>query len=453
MTKDIKTISNWGRYAYVLLTQITANPEYLLLWIIGTSLAIGYFETTNLWAWGAIGVFNLLLGLLGVASVVRVVDRAVQSLDIGFHRTGFGHPDWIVSGARPFSQETFKIKAAGFSAEDFERFLPHISSRHCRPVHSIRKVSAAVPVIEICTRRTEIPNSLNFSTLDVASLRPGCFFVGHTGVRLIEKHLSDLPHLLVAGQTGSGKTTFIQQMLATILTRTPFAHAVLTDMKGGIDFPAFEGVPNLEMVTNDSGVQKALDGIQKLYELRKAYLVRKKAKNWYQLSTTELAAEETLKGSPIGPVVVVFDELAELARIMRQNGNHRDFQDQLASFSTLYRFAAIHLVFGAQRPDKDVIDTKGKDVFPARMCFSVPSVAASTVVLGDMSAATLGAHPGRAVFRLEDKFVVQAPFITDAHLGGILTRLKERLARSQYRRKIIAPDPSVGNSSGKAALQ
>ena len=277
--------------------------------------------------------------------------------------------------------------------------------------------------------------------------------MGHTGVRLIEKHLSDLPHLLVAGQTGSGKTTFIQQMLATILTRTPFAHAVLTDMKGGIDFPAFEGVPNLEMVTNDSGVQKALDGIQKLYELRKAYLVRKKAKNWYQLSTTELAAEETLKGSPIGPVVVVFDELAELARIMRQNGNHRDFQDQLASFSTLYRFAAIHLVFGAQRPDKDVIDTKGKDVFPARMCFSVPSVAASTVVLGDMSAATLGAHPGRAVFRLEDKFVVQAPFITDAHLGGILTRLKERLARSQYRRKIIAPDPSVGNSSGKAALQ
>jgi hypothetical protein len=432
-----KTFMKFLRYAGIMSSQIFSNPDYCLYWLISTALAGAYFETVNVWAWGAIAVFNLFVGLLAVGSVVRKVDRVMLSLGLGHEKTGYGEPTWIVSGSRPYAADVIPIRAAGFAASDFEKCLPQISSRLSQPIETIRKPSASVPIIEIVIKRSRLPSYLDYRKLPLDELRPGEFFIGQSDKDFIKAVLSKLPHMLVAGQTGAGKTTFVQQLIATILTRTPGAHVCLIDMKSGIDFQPFLEVPSFELVSTHEGAKTCIAAISALYEARKAHLLKKTKQNWDQFSQKDLANEKTLDGLPLGPVLLVIDELAELSKIAKGEKQNDKLQEDLASFARLCRYAGIHLILGTQRPDKRILDMQSKDNCPARVCFSVPSVAASNLVLGDMTATSLGAHPGRAVYQLGHNQVVQTPHIKGAVLEERMSILKEKLKRANYSRRVV----------------
>ncbi|MGK5083424.1 FtsK/SpoIIIE domain-containing protein [Bdellovibrionota bacterium FG-1] len=419
--------------------QFFSNPEYFYIWLIASSLAVGYFETINYWYWAAIGVFNLCVGILAVGSVVRVVDRAMMSLGLGFEKTGYGLPTWIVRGARPFQQETIRVKSAGFAASDFEKHLDQISSRLCLPIETVRKLSPAVPIIEFVTKNARAPNTLDYTSLKLEDLKPGEFYVGLDGVKMVRKFLADLPHMITAGQTGSGKTNFILQLLVTILSRTPWAHICMIDMKGGVDFHAFNGLANFEMFINREDAASCIQSIETIYDARNLYLRKKKLINWSLLSIKELSSDPAMKGLPIGPLLLVFDELAELSWKANTANQGEELQEQLASFTRKCRHAGIHLVFGCQRPDKKVLGMQSKDNCPARICFSVPSVAASNTVLGNMMATTLGGHRGRAVFQLGDNTIVQTPYIRTATIQDMMTQVKERMTRNKYDRRVVQP--------------
>lgn len=419
------------------VSQLFSNPEYFFFWIIATSLGVAYFETANPWYWAAIGAFNLFVGILAVGSVVRVVDRAVTSLGLGFDNTGYGLPTWIVQGARPFQQQIIRVRAAGFAPSDFEKYIDQISSRLSRPIETVRKPAAGVPIIEFVTKNARAPSVLDYVSLKLEDLRPGEFYIGLDGSHLIKKHLSELPHMINAGQTGSGKTNFLLQLLVTILSRNSWAHACMIDMKGGVDFYPFKGALNFEMFTNREDAATCIQGVEKIYELRNAHLAKKGLANWSLLSMTELAAEPTMKGLPIGPLLLVFDELAELSWKAKAANDGGELQEQLASFTRKCRHAGIHLIFGCQRPDKKVLDMQSRDNCPARICFSVPSVAASNIVLGNMMATTIGAHKGRAVFQLGTNTIVQTPYIRTATLHQMMGQVRERMARNKYDRRVV----------------
>src|SRR5437764_275462 len=59
--------------------------------------------------------------------------------------------------------------------------------------------------------------------------------------------LAEQPHMLVGGSTGSGKSTLLRQAIAGLVVRyDPSAlQLVLVDMKGGMEFNTFEGLPHL----------------------------------------------------------------------------------------------------------------------------------------------------------------------------------------------------------------
>lgn len=440
-----KNITAFARYSRVTLTQWFSNPEYFLFWFITTTLAVAYFETMSFWAWAAIAVFNLFVGILAVGSVVRIVDRAMMSLGLGFDQAGYGLPTWIVDGARPLAQKIIRIHAAGFAASDFEKYLDQISSRLSQPIETVRKPSASLPIIEFVIKHSRLPDVLDYGNLKLEDLRSGEFFVGLGSKELKSVALSSLPHMIVAGQTGSGKTTFVLQVIATILVRTPWAHTCLIDMKGGIDYQAFLGVSNFEMVSDHQGAKACLAAIERLYKVRQAYLLKKKLQRWDQLSMRELASDPSMKGHPIGPVMLVVDELAELSRVAKGARQGDQLQEQLATFARTCRYAGIHLILGTQRPEKRILDMQSKDNCPARVCFSVPSVAASTLVLGDMTATTLGAHPGRAVYQLGSNAILQTPFIKNLDLQERMDALQEKLTRNGYNRRIMSESFSPGH--------
>ena len=432
-----KAISKGSRYAGITLGQMIVNPDYLCYWVISSAIAVAYFKTTSYFAWVAIALWNLAIGVAAIASRVRFVDRAFLSLGLGHEKTGYGDPTWIVKGSRPFAASVIPIRSAGFAESDFEKYLPQISSRLCQPIESIKKPLASVPIIEITIKRSRLPSFLDYRMLDLDELRSGQFYIGRTDQKPLIATLADLPHMIVAGQTGSGKTTFIQQLMATLLARTFGAHAVLVDMKGGIDFQSFLGTPNFEIVSSHEGAKSAIEAISRLYEIRKAHLFSKKKENWTQLSHRDLASDPTMDGHPIGPVIFVVDELAELSKVAKAGNQGDELQAELASFARMCRYAGIHLILGTQRPEKRILDMQSKDNCPARVCFSVPSVAASTLVLRDMTATSLGSHPGRAVYQLGPNQIVQTPHLKGALLEERMTALKEKLALSKYSRRLL----------------
>jgi S-DNA-T family DNA segregation ATPase FtsK/SpoIIIE len=193
-------------------------------------------------------------------------------------------------------------------------------------------------------------------------------------------------------------------------------------------------------VTNHSDATDLFDECINLFEKRRDYLIQKNKTEWSEFSIKELENEKEFKGIPIGRVVIVVDELAELSKKATEKSAKSELQEKIATIARLARVTGIHLVLGTQRPDKSTVDMQSKDNLPTRVCFSVPSVSASTLVIGDMTASTLGGHSGRAVFQRSGNKIVQAPLIKRQEVDDLMKSLKERLVQSGYDRRLMKID-------------
>ena len=436
MKKNHKTpFQKFLRSAVVTFSQAFTNIEYFYFWLLGTLIGIAWLSIASPYGWMLLSFFNFIVAVSAVASVVGPVDKAFESLSLDFTQ-GYGRPYWIVKGKYPAAQDIIQINAAGYSKNDFERFSDQISSRLSQPIREIRKPSAKSSVIEIVLKRSEIKSALKFEELPLSSLKGGEFFVGQSDDGLEKLAVADMIHMLVAGQTGMGKTQFIRQVLATILYQTRDAHICLIDMKGGVDYQPFHGIPNFEMVTSYDEADTMLDDLIKLFEIRRDILNEKKKSNWNDLTHKELEKNPSIQGKPLGTVILAVDELAELSKKATQASAKSELQEKIATLARLSRFTGIHLVLGTQRPSKDVIAMQSKDNLPTRVCFSVPSVAASTLVVGDMSASNLGNHRGRAVYQSQSTKIIQAPFARNEEIEKLMAVVSERLKRTGYHSSI-----------------
>jgi hypothetical protein len=441
------------RYSGVLIKQAFTNRDYAYYWIIATLLDIALTETTHKWGWLVIACVNFLFGVAAIGSVVRPIDRAFASLPLDFQK-GYGPPVWIVQGKEPLQQEILRIRAAGYSAQDYEKHAAQLSSRLCQPIKEVRKPSTKEPVIEIVLKRQSLPDSVAFDELPLQDLSQGEFFIGKSADTLEKLSLAKMVHMLVAGETGAGKTQFIRQFLATVLTQTRNAHVALIDMKGGIDFQSFLEIPNFEIVSNYDSAELMLDQAVDLYEKRRDYILLKKKSHWNEFQFKDLEKESAFEGKPLGPVLIVVDELAELSKKATEKSVKSELQGKLATLARLSRFTGIHLILGTQRPDKNTIDMQSKDNLPTRICFSVPSVTASTLVIGDMTASTLGHRPGRAVFQLSGSQIIQTPLITNPRLDSLMAPHCEKLKHAGYQRGLgFKGSPTTDESKPRITLK
>ncbi len=428
-------LKRFSRYFKIFLSQAFQNREYAYFLAIATVMDIGLMTIVHPLGWLLIGLFNLFIGLVAIGSVVRKIEKAFETLGLDFEK-GFGPPRWLVDGKYPASQEIIRINGAGYGPADYVKCLDHLAARLNQPIKEIRKPAPNLPVLEVVLKPSHLLDLLRFSDLPIGELKPGEFFVGKTDDAFEKLSLKQMVHMLVAGQTGSGKTQFLRQFMATVLTHCRDSFVALIDMKGGIDFQAFLDVPNFRLVSKYTDAEALLAEVIRLFEIRRELLLLKKKTNWSELKSNDLEHEPSLTGLPIGPVVVVVDELAELSKKATERSAKSPLQEQLATLARLARFAGIHLVLGTQRPDKSTLDMQSKDNLPTRVCFSVPSVTASTLVVGDMSASTLGNIPGRAIFQLSGTKVLQTPLIENPELSELIDNHSARLTEQGYSRRL-----------------
>lgn len=229
----------------------------------------------------------------------------------------------------------------------------------------------------------------------------------------------DFPHWLVGGYTNSGKSNMVNVIISTLITRhsPQELRLVLIDLKGGLEFSYYSGIPHLhgEIVDTVAGVADSLAELEALMHerFRKFKGITKLLEIYQQRRPHEYMPR----------VVVLFDEVASM---MGHGELSKRISASLRDLVRMGRAVGIHIVLSTQRPDVLAIDGAIKANLAVRLSGRMSSATDSMTILGNSSAKDLAAVPGRMIMQLgPDPTPIQTPFIDAATIENALNIAKE----------------------------
>lgn len=218
------------------------------------------------------------------------------------------------------------------------------------------------------------------------------------------------PHSLVAGATGSGKSVLIQALLLDIAATNSkdLAQIILIDPKIGVDYAPLADLPQMrdEIVTTKEKAGKVLEALVQEMEDRYRAFAKVRARDLPSYNA-KVSAEERL---PM--VFMVHDEFADW---MLDDAYKAAVSAAVQRLGVKARAAGIHLIFAAQRPDKDVMPMQLRENLGNRLILKVSSEATSKIAL-DRPGAELLLGRGHLAAKLNGEqglVFAQAPFLSD----------------------------------------
>lgn len=218
------------------------------------------------------------------------------------------------------------------------------------------------------------------------------------------------PHSLVAGATGSGKSVLIQALLLDIAATNPkdLAQIILIDPKMGVDYAPLADLPHMrdEIITTKEKASEVLESL--VQEMEDRYRAFAKAR------TRDLSTYNS-KVPPEGRLPMVFLVHDEFADWMLDDEYKTSVGAAVQRLGVKARAAGIHLIFAAQRPDKDVMPMQLRENLGNRLILKVSSEATSKIAL-DRAGAELLLGRGHLAAKLNGEqglVFAQAPFLSD----------------------------------------
>lgn len=229
------------------------------------------------------------------------------------------------------------------------------------------------------------------------------------------------PHSLVAGATGSGKSVLIQALLLDIAATNPknLAQIILIDPKMGVDYAPLADLPHMreEIVTTKEKAGEVLQALVQEMEDRYRAFAKARARDLptYNSKVTE---QERL---PM--VFLVHDEFADW---MLDDAYKAAVGAAVQRLGVKARAAGIHLIFAAQRPDKDVMPMQLRENLGNRLILKVSSEATSKIAL-DRPGAELLLGRGHLAAKLNGEqglVFAQAPFLSDQEIEAAVAAIR-----------------------------
>ena len=230
------------------------------------------------------------------------------------------------------------------------------------------------------------------------------------------------PHSLVAGATGSGKSVLIQAIMLDIAATNPMdlARIVLIDPKMGVDYSALEDLPHMRepIVTTK---ERATEVLKELVE---------EMENRYRTFAPARARDLTTfnaKAAPEDKLPMVFLVHDEFADWMLDDAYKAAVGAAVQRLGVKARAAGIHLIFAAQRPDKDVMPMQLRENLGNRLILKVASEATSKIAL-DRPGAELLLGKGHLAAKLNGEqglVFAQAPFLSDDDIANAVEAIRQ----------------------------
>jgi S-DNA-T family DNA segregation ATPase FtsK/SpoIIIE len=228
------------------------------------------------------------------------------------------------------------------------------------------------------------------------------------------------PHSLVAGATGSGKSVLIQAILLDIAATNPkeLAQLILIDPKMGVDYSALEDLPHMRepIVTTRERSTAVLEALVEEMESRYRTFAAARARD---LTTFNAKAASE---SRLPMLFLIHDEFADW---MLDDGYKGAVSAAVQRLGVKARAAGIHLIFAAQRPDKDVMPMQLRENLGNRLILKVASEATSKIAL-DRPGAELLLGRGHLAAKLNGEqglVYAQAPFLSDDDITAAVTAI------------------------------
>lgn len=280
--------------------------------------------------------------------------------------------------------------------------------------------SGCVYIVERSTGVLGIPNHVKLSDMwgatpahaDGLSIPLGL----STNSKPVYRSLSQMYSLLIAGTIGSGKSNFANVLLCTLIRRNPpdRLKLILVDLKGGLEFSFYEGIPHLLSIPKhaENGICYARDQVP-------GVLTWLLAEGERRIQIIKASGHKDIgrfnhhnRKQAMPHLVFMADEWADV-RLEPKVG--KAAEDLLTNIASRFRAVGIHVIICTQTPKVEVISTRIKGVLPAKIGFSVPTNAASMVILDNGNAKSL--EPiGRCILQWNDEIQIQTPFISDADI-------------------------------------
>lgn len=211
--------------------------------------------------------------------------------------------------------------------------------------------------------------------------------------------LTEQPHLLMAGTTGSGKSVFVSQLICSLaLFKNPEdLELILVDTKN-LDLVLFRGLNHIrDVITDVPMLRTKLEDLLKEH-IRRTHLMSGLSRNVREWNSSGYGAKLPYK-------ILIIDELADVmdTDAALRSSMDKDEKDENPSIAALLkriaqitRATGIHIIAATQRPSVKMITGDSKvgfgDIkanFPARICFKLPTMVDSRVVLDENGAECL----------------------------------------------------------------
>lgn len=230
------------------------------------------------------------------------------------------------------------------------------------------------------------------------------------------------PHSLVAGATGSGKSVLIQALLLDIAATNPkeLAQIILIDPKMGVDYAPLADLPHMrdEIVTTKEKASEVLEALVQEMEDRYRAFARARARD-LPTYNAKASVEERL---PM--VFLVHDEFADW---MLDDAYKAAVSAAVQRLGVKARAAGIHLIFAAQRPDKDVMPMQLRENLGNRLILKVSSEATSKIALDRPGAERLlgRGHLATKLNGEQGLLFAQAPFLSDDDITAAVKAISQ----------------------------
>lgn len=209
----------------------------------------------------------------------------------------------------------------------------------------------------------------------------------------------------------------------------------LADLKGGMEFTLFRGLPHLLCpIAGDR------DGFIELMEMVCGELTRR-MELYGDREIESLKRWNTQHPDQRMQYIVVVDELAE---VTSKTTGDRDEQQKrrravqaISQVARLGRAVGIHMILCTQRPDAEIVEGQAKSNMGATLAFRTRDAIQSQILLGpgDVTASQLPAGvPGRGIWKWIDAGIqVQTPLLEVERARELLARIKQVPPNTDFR--------------------